>query len=81
MDAKHIHEILGERILVDKEAIVIDQQASQGSYLVDAVTNKTYLDCFSQFASQPLGWNPVSASARQGIEPRAVVLRRAAQVH
>lgn len=50
-------EKLIKHILVDHNAIVIDLEKSEGSWIVDKETGKTYLDCFSQFASQPLGWN------------------------
>lgn len=55
--AADVIKVLGNHILVDNEAIVVDTKRSQGSWLVDARTGKQYLDCFSQFASQPLGWN------------------------
>ena len=48
---------LKKHILVDEDAIVIDLENSVGSWLVDKRTGKSYLDCFSQFASQPVGWN------------------------
>lgn len=51
-----VHETLKKHILIDDEAVVIDLEKSEGSWLVDT-SGKTYLDCFSQFASQPLGWN------------------------
>ncbi len=41
----------------DGEHIVIDRDRSRGSYMADARTGQRYLDCASQFASQPLGWN------------------------
>ena len=49
-------ETLKNHILVDGFHIVVDQQKSFGSYVVDLNTGKKYLDCYSQFASQPLGW-------------------------
>jgi len=49
-------EILQKHILVDGFHIVVDHQNSFGSYVVDLNTGKKYLDCYSQFASQPLGW-------------------------
>ena len=48
--------VLKDHILVDGFHIVVDQQNSMGSYVVDLNTGKKYLDCYSQFASQPLGW-------------------------
>ena len=49
-------ETLEKYILVDGFHVVIDQQRSLGSRVVDLDTGKEYLDCYSQFASQPLGW-------------------------
>ena len=50
-------QILQTKIITDPESIVVDLKKSQGSWVVDARTGKQYLDCFSQFASQALGWN------------------------
>jgi L-lysine 6-transaminase len=52
-----IHEKLKNYILVDGFHHVADLKNSHGSWFVDAVTGKEYLDLYSQFASQPLGWN------------------------
>ena len=52
-----IADRLKKHILVDENAVVIDLKKSQGSWIVDEETGKQYMDCFSQFASQPLGWN------------------------
>ena len=54
---KNIHEIIRKHTIGDGHEIVIDLKKSHGSYIVDAVTNKKYLDCSSQYASLPLGWN------------------------
>lgn len=54
---KEVVSVLGSKTLVDKNAIVVDLKNSKGSRIVDANTGKEYLDCFSQFASQALGWN------------------------
>ena len=35
---------------------MVDHSRSIGSWIVDKETGKRYLDCYSQFASQPLGW-------------------------
>jgi L-lysine 6-transaminase len=56
-NANEVISTLKNKILADPEAIVVDLKKSQGSWVVDARTGKQYLDCFSQFASQPLGWN------------------------
>ncbi len=50
-------ERLKKHILVDGFHVVADVDKSQGSWIVDKDTGKHYLDCYSQFASQALGWN------------------------
>ncbi len=50
-------ERLKKHILVDGFHVVLDPEKSHGSWIVDRETGKEYLDCYSQFASQPLGWN------------------------
>lgn len=57
-------ERLKKHILVDGFHVVADTEKSEGSYIVDRETGKRYLDCYSQFASQPLGWNHPSLKAR-----------------
>lgn len=52
-----VHEVLAQHMLVDGFHIVPDLGRSHGSYLVDARDGKAYLDLFSNFASQALGWN------------------------
>lgn len=54
---QHVHTILNKHTLIDNGAHVIDLEKSHGSWFVDARSGKEYLDCFSQFASQPVGWN------------------------
>jgi L-lysine 6-transaminase len=57
MNANQIIDAVGSRLLADKNSIVVDLEKSNGSWLIDSRTGKQYLDCFSQFASQALGWN------------------------
>ena len=47
---------LKEHILVDGFHVVVDHRRSIGSWIVDKDSGNKYLDCYSQFASQPLGW-------------------------
>lgn len=60
-----MYPILSKYILADKHAVVVDLQRSYGSWLVDE-DGKERLDCFSQFASQPLGWNHPKVKERSG---------------
>ena len=57
MSNSKVIERLGNHILVDGFHVVVNTEASHDSYIVDAENGKEYLDCYSQFASQPLGWN------------------------
>ena len=56
---------LSKHVLVDGFHVAVNQKKSLGSWIVDLDGNK-YLDCYSQFASQPLGWNhKVLVNAKQ----------------
>ena len=57
MPAARIIDRLSQHILTDGFHIAVDISKSRGSWIVDVETGEKYLDCYSQFASQPLGWN------------------------
>lgn len=44
-------------VLTDGLDIIPDIKRCFGPWIIDARDGKKYLDCFGQFASQPLGWN------------------------
>ncbi|MDX2054038.1 MAG: L-lysine 6-transaminase [Polyangiaceae bacterium] len=52
-----VHSTLAQHLLVDGYPIVIDFEHSRGSYLRDAISGREYLDFFSFFASNPIGFN------------------------
>lgn len=52
-----VHATLREHLLADGYPIVVDLEKSRGSYVRDAITGRDYLDFFSFFASNPLGFN------------------------
>ncbi|MGE5237028.1 MAG: L-lysine 6-transaminase [Acidobacteriota bacterium] len=52
-----IHDLLAQHMLVDGFHIVPDLARSHGGYLVDERDGRSYLDLFSNFASQAVGWN------------------------
>ena len=52
-----VKETLGKHILADGFDFVMDYEQSQGSYIVDKLTGKKYLDMFSMFASASVGYN------------------------
>lgn len=57
INPEDVHEVLGRHMLTDGYRFVWDHRNSQGSYLVDAVSGRHFLDMFSFFASSPLGYN------------------------
>jgi L-lysine 6-transaminase len=57
LDAQGVHGSLSRHQLVDGYPYVLDLQNSHGAFLRDAVTGEDYLDCFTCFASLPIGWN------------------------
>ncbi|MDE0891882.1 MAG: L-lysine 6-transaminase [Planctomycetota bacterium] len=57
IDAKQVHSVLGRHQLADGYSFVLDLERSHGSWLVDGVTGKEYLDMFTCFASWPIGYN------------------------
>lgn len=69
-----VHETLQAHLLVDGYPLVIDLEASHGSFLVDEVSGREYLDFFSFFASNPIGLN--HPGMRQG-DVRERLLRAA----
>ena len=57
VEAGQVFPILKQNILADGFHIVIDLEKSHGSIMVDAVDGREYLDCYSYFASLPVGHN------------------------
>ncbi|MER7130906.1 L-lysine 6-transaminase [Streptosporangium saharense] len=53
-----VHDRLARHLLVDGYRLVLDLDRSKGSRLVDARTDRSYLDFYTFFASAPLGLNP-----------------------
>ena len=52
-----VFPILEANILADGFHLVVDLEKSHGSYMVDALRGKEYLDCYTYFASLPIGHN------------------------
>ncbi|MFN7140695.1 MAG: L-lysine 6-transaminase, partial [Limisphaerales bacterium] len=48
---------LEKHILVDGFKLVIDVDKSKGSRLVDMPTGRSYIDLYTFYASQPIGYN------------------------
>ena len=57
LPASEVFPTLEKNILVDGFHIVIDLEKSKGSVMVDALTGKEYIDCYTYFATLPIGHN------------------------
>jgi len=54
---KEVHYVLKQYLLVDGFHLVIDLEKSKGVYICNAIDGSLYLDCYTFFATQPLGHN------------------------
>jgi L-lysine 6-transaminase len=57
LSAEEVFPTLKQNILVDGFHIVIDLEHSHGSTMVDALEGKEYIDCYTFFATLPVGHN------------------------
>ena len=57
MNKSEIRNVIAKSMLADGMSPVIDLEKSHGSWLVDKVSGKEYLDLFSMFASLSVGYN------------------------
>ena len=57
IDPKQVHDIIGRHQLADGYDMVLDIEKSHGPWLHDAGRGEDFLDCFTCFASWPLGYN------------------------
>ncbi|MEB2311945.1 MAG: L-lysine 6-transaminase [Sorangiineae bacterium] len=71
--ASAVHDTLRKHLLVDGYPIVVDTDRSSGSHVRDLVTGRDYLDFFSFFASNPLGFNHPGVTDREFLERLAHV--------
>jgi len=49
--------VLSRHMMMDRLDILLDLERSEGPFVVDARTGDRWLDCYTAFASQPLGFN------------------------
>ncbi len=57
IDPKQVHDIIGRHQLADGYDMVLDIEKSHGPWLHDSARGEDFLDCFTCFASWPLGYN------------------------
>ena len=53
----NVHETLGRYILADGMDLVMDLERSHGSWMVDQRDGTEYLDLYTMYASQAIGYN------------------------
>ncbi len=57
MQPSQVHNRISKHMLADGSPIVFDSERSHGSYIVDAVSGREYIDFYTFFASIPIGYN------------------------
>jgi len=57
VSSDQVFDILRRSILVDGFHLVLDLQKSHGAYMYGAVAKRDFLDCYTYFATLPLGHN------------------------
>ncbi|PNX47800.1 MAG: L-lysine 6-transaminase [Thermoplasmata archaeon M9B1D] len=65
---KNVHEIISKYMLADGLDLVLDLKKSKGCQIYDSRKNRFMLDCFSFFATSPLGVNHPELLNSQFIE-------------
>ncbi len=53
----HVHQIIKKHTIGDGLNIVVNPSKSKGSWVYDDLSGSNLLDCYSCFASMPIGWN------------------------
>ncbi len=57
MKTADVHKIISKNMLADGYSILFDLEKSHGTYFVDQITGREYLDFFTFFASNAVGYN------------------------
>lgn len=57
MKPTEVHATIKKYMLGDGEEFVLDLKKSHGAYIHDALTGRDYIDLFTFFGSQPVGYN------------------------
>ncbi len=52
-----VHKTISRNMLADGSPIVFDMERSHGTYFVDAISGREYIDFFTFFASNAVGYN------------------------
>ncbi|MGB2965158.1 MAG: L-lysine 6-transaminase [Anaerolineales bacterium] len=57
MESANVHKIISKNMLADGKPIIFDMEKSHGAFFVDELSGREYIDFFTFFASNPLGYN------------------------
>jgi L-lysine 6-transaminase len=57
MKIENVHKTISKNMLADGKPIVFDMENSHGPFFVDQLSGHEYIDFFTFFASNPLGYN------------------------
>lgn len=57
MKTANVHKTISKNMLADGKSIVFDMEKSHGTFFVDELSGRDYIDFFTFFASNPLGYN------------------------
>ena len=68
MKPTEVHKTLRKFILADGDEMVLDLEKSHGTYIVDALTGKEWIDFFTFFASNALSFNHPKLKAPEFLE-------------
>lgn len=68
--AVNVHNTLRKHLLVDGYDMVFDVDKSHGSYLYDSKHDKQYVDFFTFYASNPIGFNHPSVANDEAFHKR-----------
>lgn len=75
IEPKHVHNTLARHQLTDGFPVVLDLEGSHGVWLRDGRSGEEFLDCFTGFASWPIGYNHPMMSDPAFVEEIAMVAR------
>ncbi len=70
---QNVRAVLGRHTLTDGFETIIDLEKSHGSWIVDAVTGKEFLDVYAMFSSMTVGYNHPTIVAHRERLARAAV--------
>ncbi len=57
VEALNVKKIISKYILTDEFELIMDLEKSKGSWLVDKRNGKKYLDLYTMYGVQPIGYN------------------------